>query len=484
MANRTAALKQLLSSDLPLERLGPHLRAACRRAVRSGATDRMLRHARVAVGDLISRGELVAVALDSRHTNHGLAGSLYLVNGSQRVIDLSVLGYDTFKDPAPASPPEPAVTAPTPEPVAKPSFDMKDFGELIVAMERAQDLEIGDPQSADKGIILGSILQLVSRLAPGFRLCVMLPLSEPLPPGQTTLFSPDTDEAANGWIARRQPGHSVWIPSPGELPRHLRRLDGKPFGPDRSAGPYRFRTAVAVPLWEPPAPNGADQPPHETGLLFLIADTDMGRDNMLRLAERISRFVTRRWLHLQTVNLKIHVDTLTGTFNRGYFDTQFGLELERARRSDEPLTLVIADLDKFKSINDTFGHPTGDAILRMVAQRLHEELRRIDHICRVGGEEFALILPTTGEDAAHEVMTRLLDADFRLTATHAGTSQDIPVTFSFGAVTFPAAGSDAAELYRKADDMLYLSKDLGRNRCHFWSSDADPIMLLPTAAAG
>jgi len=204
---------------------------------------------------------------------------------------------------------------------------------------------------------------------------------------------------------------------------------------------------------------------------------------MLRLAERLSRFVTRRWRHQQEVNQRIHVDGLTRVYNRTFFDSQFTLELERARRSEIPLTLVIADLDKFKSINDTYGHQAGDAVLRMVARRLQEELRRIDHICRIGGEEFALILPDTSQEAAQEVMGRLLDSQFQASVTAAGETLDIKVMFSFGAVTFPSAGADPFELYRKADAMLFLSKDLGRHRCHFWNNEGDHLQLLPTTSA-
>ena len=146
------------------------------------------------------------------------------------------------------------------------------------------------------------------------------------------------------------------------------------------------------------------------------------------------------------------------------------------------MTLVIGDLDKFKKINDTYGHQAGDVVLAMAARRLQEELRRIDHICRIGGEEFALILPDTSQEAAQEVMGRLLDSKFMTSVSHRGETIDVRVAFSFGAVTFPAAGADPFELYRKADAMLFLSKDLGRHRCHFWNNDGDHPQLLPSAS--
>jgi diguanylate cyclase (GGDEF)-like protein len=472
MPNRSTALKHLLAVQLPLERVGPHLRHACRRAVRSGEPDRMLLHARVAAEDLIRRGELLTVAVDPRDGTAAATGGLYLVRGTSRVIDLGILEFQERGSRSEGFGDDDSVGGP-----AAGLFDLEELSEVMLAMEKAQDLEIGNPQSTDKGIILGNILKLVGRVVPEFRLFVMLPVNEALPPGQTALFSPDIQEVSGGWIGRRGEGHSVWIPDSRELPRHLRNLDGGPHGSHRGGGGFHFRAAVAVSLWEPDLNRGED-PPREAGLLFMVADRPLERDLMLRLAERISRFVNRRWQHLQAVNLRIHVDTLTGTFNRGYFEDQLALELERARRSEEPVTLVIADLDHFKSINDTYGHPFGDEVLRMVARRLHELLRQIDQICRIGGEEFGLILPATGKEAAQEVVTRLLDGNFRIQGGPG--NRIVPVTFSFGAATFPHAGTSRDELYDNADEALYLSKNLGRNRCHIWSRDGDHVMILPT----
>ncbi len=125
------------------------------------------------------------------------------------------------------------------------------------------------------------------------------------------------------------------------------------------------------------------------------------------------------------------------------------------------------------------GHQTGDLMLIMVARRLQEELRRIDHICRIGGEEFALILPDTSQEAALDVMNRLLNAPFSEKIVHEGEVIDLPITFSFGAVSYPASGKDAFELYNKADEMMYLSKGQGRNQCHFWNSEGDHLRLMP-----
>ncbi len=464
-----------------MDRVGPHFRQACRRALRSGDVDRMRLAAKAVIGELTRRGELLGVSIAGGQDSYAGQGSFYMVKGSRRLLDLSFLGTESIGLAGPAAVPSPAPAPPLRPAVGQLPFgpDMEVFSGMLGAMEHAQDLEIGDPQSGEKVIILASIFRLLERLMPQFPMFIMLHGNDPVPGDQDQLFTIGPDEAAGGWLSVRTPGHSVWIPDPAELPGHIRKLDGARRN-DSGLENRPLHSAVAVPLWEPGVSGEPPSSAQESGLFFLIADGDLSRDSLLRLAERLSRFVTRRWRHQREVNQRIHVDGLTGVYNRAFFDSQFTLELERARRSEVPLTLIIADLDKFKGINDTYGHQAGDATLRMVARRLQEELRRIDHICRIGGEEFALILPDTSLEAAQEVMGRLLDSKFHTEVSAAGDNVDITVTFSYGAVTFPAAGADPFELYRKADAMLFISKDLGRNRCHFWSSDGDHLQLLPS----
>ncbi len=474
MDKKTTALRKLLAGELPLDQVGPHLRQAARRALRSGDLERMLVVSRVVVGELLRRGDLLRIAVEHTDSVAGPAGPLCLLKGTNRVVDLGVLGGEkipyalagelrSLSNRRSASGTEEA----TP-------YNLSDFAGMLGAMEDAQDLEIGDPQSGEKAVILAGILRLLRKFTPQFRLFIMLDDADILREIPNGIFQVPHQEVANSWLSIRSPGHSVWIPTPGELPSHVLHQTGSELG-----GPFMVNGGVAVPLWEPVKIDGSPDEEREAGLLFIVTRDDWGREPLLRLADRLSRFVTRRWQHQREVNQRIHTDSLTGVFNRAFFDTQFTLELERARRADVPLTLIIGDLDHFKRINDELGHQLGDRTLQMVARRLQEELRRIDHICRIGGEEFALILPDTGQEAGQEVIGRLLDAPFAEEVVHEEHTVELRVTFSYGAVTFPGAGSDAFELYRKADAMLYLSKDLGRNQCHFWNSRGDHVRLLP-----
>jgi diguanylate cyclase (GGDEF)-like protein len=467
MRSRIAALQHLLASELPLDRVGPQLRDAAVRALRSQDEQRMLQTARSAASELLRRGELLRVAVEAESGDEGdAAGPFCLLRGTNRLIDLSAIGGESIALQLPRRAAGPAQ--------AKPAANgFSDLTEMLVVMEEAQDLDLGTPQSGDAGVILTGVLRLLSRFIPQFRLFVQVGEGVEVPEDQNLVFAADRGQLRDGWQAARPSGHSVWIPSLDEAPSQVRRV--------LEADEPGFSCAAGVPLWEPPPAGEAKR--REFGLLYVVAGEDWSRDATLRLAEKLARFVSRRWQHQRDVNQRIHRDGLTGAFNRAYFDSQFPLELERARRSQVPLSLVIVDIDHFKAINDTHGHQAGDRVLMMLVRRLHEELRRIDHVCRLGGEEFGLILPDTSAEAAHDVVTRLLNASYTETTVSGRESTRIAITLSFGAVTFPEAGADPFELYRKADAMLYLSKDLGRKQCHFWSSQGDHFRLLPGSDA-
>jgi diguanylate cyclase (GGDEF)-like protein/putative nucleotidyltransferase with HDIG domain len=153
-------------------------------------------------------------------------------------------------------------------------------------------------------------------------------------------------------------------------------------------------------------------------------------------------------------------DPLTGLLNRRGFRELLDLELERARRTAGPVTLVTGDLDHFKQVNDRCGHPAGDAALRRAADRLRLGLRQIDGAARVGGEEFALVLPGAGHPDALVVAERLCHAlrtEFQ--------ADPVAITISFGIASYPAHGETAGSLIRAGDEALYAAKQAGRDRC-------------------
>jgi diguanylate cyclase (GGDEF)-like protein len=152
-------------------------------------------------------------------------------------------------------------------------------------------------------------------------------------------------------------------------------------------------------------------------------------------------------------------DELTGAANGRSFYERAELEIARAARTGEPLTLAYVDVDNFKRINDRHGHAGGDRLLRAVARAMREGCRRTDTVARLGGDEFALLLPDTGPDAAAVVVEKVRTA--LLVSTRA---QGRPATFSIGAITFVEPPAAVEELVSRADELMYAAKRAGKNR--------------------
>jgi len=162
-------------------------------------------------------------------------------------------------------------------------------------------------------------------------------------------------------------------------------------------------------------------------------------------------------------------DPLTRMYNRGFLDNRLPMEVKRAIRYNRPLSIIFSDIDHFKSINDTYGHQTGDEVLKSFARRIKGNVREeVDWLARYGGEEFVVILPETDIDGAMIVANRLQRAVSGEPITvEAGV---IGITASFGAASFSPkekadAGKMALELLGRADRCLYAAKEGGRNRC-------------------
>jgi len=157
-------------------------------------------------------------------------------------------------------------------------------------------------------------------------------------------------------------------------------------------------------------------------------------------------------------------DELTGVHNRRYFNRKINNEFIRAQRSNYPLSLLMLDIDHFKSINDTYGHQVGDLVLRKVAEVIKAIVRdKIDTVARYGGEEFAVILPMVngGKGAnASEIAERIRSEVEKIKIE----TFDFGVTISIGLASFPKNASNLAELIYKADQALYRAKENGRNR--------------------
>lgn len=154
-------------------------------------------------------------------------------------------------------------------------------------------------------------------------------------------------------------------------------------------------------------------------------------------------------------------DALTGLWNRRLFDRRLVEETARSVRYGTPLSLLILDLDRFKRVNDTYGHVNGDVVLRAISTIVHDAFRASDVVCRYGGEEIAIIAPNTPGSEAEKLAERTRERISQTVIPLAGAPYRI--TASIGIAEFRAS-SDPADLTRRADDALYAAKRAGRNR--------------------
>ncbi len=160
-----------------------------------------------------------------------------------------------------------------------------------------------------------------------------------------------------------------------------------------------------------------------------------------------------------------HVDGLTGIWNRTYFNQRLGEEISAAQRYGRTVSLVMLDLDHFKVLNDSFGHPFGDQVLQAVGDVLHTHLRTTDAPCRYGGEEFALILTETDEQGAlltaERIRAQIAEVPFRPKDRHVQVTASVGVAVSS---FFERGALSMSAMLTAADDALYEAKHEGRNR--------------------
>jgi diguanylate cyclase (GGDEF)-like protein len=180
---------------------------------------------------------------------------------------------------------------------------------------------------------------------------------------------------------------------------------------------------------------------------------------------------------LQMLSQKAQIDGLSGLFNRTFFDERFQEEYDRAMRHSQPLSVALIDLDHFKSINDTYGHPAGDMVITGVAKIIQHESRSIDIACRYGGEEFVLIMPETDTEQAHTLCQRIRQ---RCEVTKWARHPSRAVTLSVGlvgTVDSSTAKCTPSSWLEMVDKNLYQAKKSGRNIVRATTLDGDVISL-------
>jgi two-component system, cell cycle response regulator len=207
--------------------------------------------------------------------------------------------------------------------------------------------------------------------------------------------------------------------------------------------------------------NNAIYSPYPYGLFSW--SNEIARLIMMATASLLSLALVSR---SQKLLLAATSDTLTGLFNRAYFEERFAIELSRSGRYGRPLTLAVIDADRFKSLNDNHGHSAGDLVLRKIAELLRDSCRQSDTAARYGGEEFVVLLPETDIEAAQQKVESLreLVASTAFALPRSRGDERVQVTISAGLATFPQDGRDERELFAVADERMFQAKKEGRNR--------------------
>ncbi len=197
---------------------------------------------------------------------------------------------------------------------------------------------------------------------------------------------------------------------------------------------------------------------HNRSLISDLRRSKQDIERKLKQANRELQRANERWKRLAVS------DGLTGLYNHRYFQERWRREVQRARRYNETLSLMVIDVDRFKNFNDTMGHPQGDVLLKAMATLLTRAVREVDLVARYGGEEFVIVLPNTPRDDAAVLAQRVRS----LVAQHPFKHRDVQptgrLTISIGVSAFPDDGADASEVIIAADKALYRAKDGGRDR--------------------
>ena len=354
----------------------------------------------------------------------------------------AVVGIGT----APARPQQPAPAVGRPDPSGSPAV-LLSLLEIAAATTAAEDLDR----------LLESIAQELSRLFPVDRVDAAFAEDGSMQAAVIAPRDPSGRRAAADRLPVDETHHLGAIVSQGralwrnDLTMELRFKETLPRG--------GMRSDMTIPLRSRGHATGALRVASRRPHAYEAEDFEI----LERLADVMAMAVENQRL-LQVTRRMAEVDGLTGVCNRRHFQVLLAREAERARSSGHPLALLLADVDRFKGVNDRFGHPAGDAVLQHVARVLARRLRRSDVVARYGGEEFAVLLPGTDRDAAFTLAEELRREVEAAPATLPAPAAPVAVTVSFGAAAMPADAAEENGLVAAADRALYRAKEGGRNR--------------------
>jgi len=243
------------------------------------------------------------------------------------------------------------------------------------------------------------------------------------------------------------------------MPLHLTKESIENYGSDPMVKLLNTSELIVVPLKAKDKVNGiilADN---------FVTQKPITKDDirmLIMLANQAGLAIENSQLYEKTV-LRAHSDPLTGLWNHGYFQFLLQEELEKAKATRTPLSLIMLDIDDFKIYNDSLGHQAGDKILIELAVVLKNKSRKMDLVCRYGGEEFTIILPQTDKNEAFLIAERIRQDIEKHRFIHEEILPSKKFTVSLGLASFPENGPSSSELIAASDKALYQAKHKGKN---------------------
>jgi diguanylate cyclase (GGDEF)-like protein len=213
--------------------------------------------------------------------------------------------------------------------------------------------------------------------------------------------------------------------------------------------------------------------------IFQITDYDLdryqslierAREELLNISfDTVQKLMVQKQ-EIEDLKEEVTKDGITLLYNHRSFHQMMLIEMQRAVRYRIPMSILMADIDNFKSVNDRYGHLAGDKVIKMVSKTLASHIRETDIVGRYGGEEFAVVCTNTSREGAVILSDRLREAVAAGSVTHDG--QTVAVTISIGVTSMEAAGEiSKEELIQQADNALYHAKMSGKNRCFAYSRE-------------
>jgi diguanylate cyclase (GGDEF)-like protein len=335
------------------------------------------------------------------------------------------------------------------------------INELEGQVQALNDL-IGVAQASVSSIDLDTLLSAILESAMRFT---------GMPAGSVVLYDNRTGLLtlrAHAGLSAEFVARDSWVVTPGGLTDQLLRHDEILFVEDTELADFfnnplalneGIRSLICIPL----VTKAKIQ-----GVLYLDDFSprtfDQGRMSLVSLlASFAAMSIENAKLHHETRQMAI-CDALSGLYNRRYFEKVLPQELERAKRLNLPLSILLIDADNFKKVNDTYGHPMGDRVLSTIGHTIKKALRTVDFAFRYGGEEFIVILPEADIKSACKAAERIRQRVIASSRKLLRSDMAEPVTVSIGVSSYPCDAADGKALVAVADRLLYQAKGAGKNR--------------------